>query len=105
MATVEELHKQILNTITNLRSNQKQPYEDTTYCIISKTIKSLNKETLQETLNKLVNNKKLKIKLHSGKKFYYVKNDSFHKGKNKYQVIENDKDLFKSSSDTETLLQ
>ena len=75
-----------------------------TQFIASKTkpTKSLNKKTLQEALNKLVNSKKLKIKLRNGKNVYYIENDSFHEDKNKYQVIENVKDLF--TSDHETLL-
>ena len=87
-----------------MRSSKKQPNEDTIYWFISKTktTKSLNKETLQEALNKLVNSKKLKVKLHNGKNSYYIENDSFHKGKNIDQVIENVKDLF--TSDHETLL-
>ena len=91
MATVEELEEQIFNPVTSLRNSKKQPNEDTIYCIISKTktTKSLNKETLQETLNKLVNSKKLKVKLHNGKNLYYVENDSCHEDINKYQVIEN----------------
>ena len=74
-----------------MRNSKKQPNEDTVYCIISKTktINSLNKETLQEALNKLVNSKKLKVKLHNGKNSYYIENDSFHEDKNKDQVIEN----------------
>ena len=74
-----------------MRNSKKQPNEDTVYCIISKTktTKSLNKETLQEALNKLVNSKKLKVKLHNGKNSYYIENDSFHEDKNKDQVIEN----------------
>ena len=67
MATVEELEEQIFNTITSLRNSKGQPNEHTIYCITSKTktTKSLNKETLQEALNKLVNSKKLKLKLHN----------------------------------------
>ena len=57
------------------------------------TTKSLNKETLQETLNKLA-------KLHDGKNSYYVENDSFHEDINKDQVIENVKDLFTSDHET-----
>ena len=56
MATVEELEEQIFDTITSLRNSKKQPNEDTIYYTISKT-KSLNKETLRETLNKLVSSK------------------------------------------------
>ena len=102
MTTVEELEEQIFNTITNLRNNKKQPNEDTIYSIISKTktTKSLSKETLQEALNKLVNSKKLKVKLHNGKNSYYIENDSFHEDKNKDQVIENVKDLFTSDHET-----
>ena len=63
MAIVEELEEQIFDTITSLRNSKKQPNEDTIYCTISKTkiTKSLNKETLQEALNKLVSSKKLKV--------------------------------------------
>ena len=73
-----------------------------TQFIASKTkpTKSLNKETLQEALNKLVNSKKLKVKLHNGKNSYYIENDSFHEDKNKDQVIENVKDLFTSDHET-----
>ena len=102
MATVEELEPQIFNTITSLRNRKKQPNEDTIYCIISKTktTKSLNKETLQETLHKLVDSKKLKVTLHKGKNSYYIENDSFHEDKNNDQVIENVKDLFTSDHET-----
>ena len=102
MTTVEELEEQIFNTITSLRNSKKQPNEDTIYYIISKTktTKSLNKETLQEALNKLVSSKKLKVKLHNGKNSYYTENDSFHEDKNKGQPIENVKDFFTSDQET-----
>ena len=85
-----------------MRNSKKQPNEDKIYCIISKTktTKYLNKETLQEALNELVNSKKLKVKLHNGKNSYYIENDSFHEDKNKDQVIENVKDLFTSDYET-----
>ena len=104
MAIVEELEEQIFNTITSLRNSKKQPNEDIIYFILSKTetTKSLNKETLQEVLNKLVNSKKLKVKLQNGKNSYYIENDSFHDDKNKDKITENVKDLF--TSDHETLL-
>ena len=104
MAIVEELEEQIFNTITSLRSSKKQPNEDIIYFILSKTetTKSLNKETLQEVLNKLVNSKKLKVKLQNGKNSDYIENDSFHEDKNKDKITENVKDLF--TSDHETLL-
>ena len=57
----------------------------------------MNKETLQEALNKLVNNKKVKAKLHNAKNSYYIENDSFHEDKNNDQVIDNVKDLFTSA--------
>ena len=64
MATAQDLEQQIFNTITSLRNRKKQPNEDKIYCNISKTkTKSVNKETLQEALNKLVNSKKLKVKI------------------------------------------
>ena len=56
------LKEQIFNTIVSLRNGTKQPNEDTIYCILS-----LNKERLQETLNKLVNSEKVKVKLRNGK--------------------------------------
>ena len=85
-----------------MRNRKKQPNEDTIYCIISKTetTKSLKKETLQEALNKLVNSKKLKVKLHSGKNSYYIENNSFHENIINDQVIENVKDLFTSDHET-----
>ena len=99
---MEELEEQILNLITSLRNSKKQPNEDTIYCIISKTktTKSLNKETLQEALNKLVNSKKLKVKLHNRKNSYSIENDSFHEDKNNDQVTENVKGLFTSDLET-----
>ena len=102
MATVEELEEQIFDTITSLRSSEKQPNEDTIYCTISKTkaTKSLNKETLQKALNKLVSSKKLEVKLHNGKNSYYIENGSFHEDKNKYQEIEDVTDLFTSDHET-----
>ena len=74
MTIVEELEQQIFNTITSLGNRKKQPNEDTIYYIISKTktTKSMNKETLQEALNELVNSKNLKVKLRNGKKSYYI---------------------------------
>ena len=64
MATAQDLEQQIFNTITSLRNRKKQPNEDKIYCNISKTkTKSVNEETLQEVLNKLVNSKKLKVKI------------------------------------------
>ena len=38
MATVEEFEQQIFNTITSLRNRKKRPNEDTSYCIISKSL-------------------------------------------------------------------
>ena len=74
MTIVGELEQRIFNTITCLGNRKKQPNEDTIYYIISKTktTKSMNKETLQEALNELVNSKKLKVKLRNGKKSYYI---------------------------------
>ena len=74
MTIVGELEQRIFNTITCLGNKKKQPNEDTIYYIISKTktTKSMNKETLQEALNELVNSKKLKVKLRNGKKSYYI---------------------------------
>ena len=60
----------------------------------------MNKETLQEALKELVSSKKLKVKLHNGKNSYYIENDSFHEDKNKYQEIEDVKDLFTSDHET-----
>ena len=102
MATVEELEEQIFDTITSLRNSKKQPNEDTIYCTISKTktTKSLNKETLRETLSKLVSSKKLKVKLHNGKNSYYIENDSFHEDKSKCQEIEDAKNVFISDHET-----
>ena len=69
MATAQDLEQQIFNTIMSLRNRKKQPNEDKIYCNISKTkTKSVNKETLQEALNKLVNSKKLKVKIRYWKK-------------------------------------
>ena len=70
MATVEELEEQIFNTITSLRNSKKQPDKGTICCTISKfrATKSLNKQALQGTLNKLVKSKKLKVKLGSERK-------------------------------------
>ena len=52
MATVEQLEEQIFDTITSLRNSN----EASIYCTISKTktTKSLNKETLRESLNRLL---------------------------------------------------
>ena len=96
MTTLEELEEQIFDTITSLRNSKKQPNEDTIYCTISKT-KTLNKEILRQALNKLVSSKKMKVKLHNGKNSYYIENNSFHEDKNKYQEIEDVKDLFTSN--------
>ena len=102
MTIVGELEQRIFNTITSLGNRKKQPNEDTIYYIISKTetTKSMNKETLQEALNELVNSKKLKVKLRNGKKSYYIENDSFHKDKNNDQVIENIEVLFTFDHET-----
>ena len=102
IATVEELEEQIFDTITTLRNSKKQLKEDTIYCTISKTktTKSLNKETLREALNNLVSSKKLKVKLHNGRNSHYIENDSFHEDRNKYQEIEDVKDLFRSDHET-----
>lgn len=102
MATVEKLENQILNTIRKLGKNKKQPNEHTVYHVILQSLQSLSKEKLQETLNKPINDKKLKIKLHNGKNSYYIENKSCHEDKSNGHVIENVKDL--STSDTETPL-
>ena len=102
MATVEELEEQIFDTIKSLRNSKKQPNEDTIYCTISvtKTTKSLNKETLRGALNKLVSSKRLKVKFNNGKNSYYIENDFFHEDKNKYQEIEDIKNLLTSDHET-----
>ena len=60
----------------------------------------MNKKTLREALSKLVSSKKLKVKLQNGKNSYYIENDSFHEDKNKYQEIEDVKELLISDRET-----
>ena len=50
---------------SNTRNNNKQPNEDKIYHFIPKTTKTVSKKTL----NKLINNKSLKIKLRDAKHF------------------------------------
>ena len=93
----KELEKQIFQTIKSLRNSKKQPNEDSVYWIISKTkkTKSLNKETLQETLNKPVNSKKVKVKYTTEKIRITQKMIPSPKDQ-----IENFKDLFTSDHET-----
>ena len=65
MAVVQGLENQILHTFTNTRNNNKHPIKDKIYHFVPKTTKTVNKKTL----DKFINNKSLKIKLHDGKKF------------------------------------
>ena len=60
------------DTISTLRSNNKQPKEDAIYSLISSKLESLSKDQLEERLNYLVNEEKLKNKPHNGKSSYYL---------------------------------
>ena len=53
--------------IKGLRSIKKQPNENAIYSLISSILESLSKDQLEERLNYLVNEEKLKNKPHKGK--------------------------------------
>ena len=53
--------------IKGLRSIKKQPNENAIYSLISFILESLSKDQLEERLNYLVNEKKLKNKPRKGK--------------------------------------
>ena len=74
MAVVQGLENQIFHNSTNTRNNNKQPNEDKIYHFIPKTTKTVSKKTL----NKLINSKSLKIKLHDGKSSPYIGNKTWH---------------------------
>ena len=66
---MEQLDNLIYDTISTLRSNKKQPNENAIYSLISK-LESLSKDQLEERLNCLVKEEKLKHKPHNGKNSY-----------------------------------
>ena len=69
---MEQLDNLIYDTISKLRSNKKQPNENAIYSLISSKLESLSKDQLEERLSYLVNEEKLKNKLHNGKSSYYL---------------------------------
>ena len=69
---MEQLDNLIYDTISTLRSNKKQPNENAIYSLISSKLESLSKDQLEERLNCLVNEEKLKSKPHNGKNSYYL---------------------------------
>lgn len=73
MAAVVSLENWILNTNTIWKNNKKQPKEDTVYNVISSTINLLYIEKLQETFNKLINDKMLTIRLHNEIQRIFIK--------------------------------
>ena len=64
--------KQSFSLCVSLRSNKKQPNENTIYSLISPKLESLSKDQLEERLNCLVIEENLKNKPHNGKNFYYI---------------------------------
>ena len=68
---MEQLDTLIFNAIESLRTNKKQPNEDTLFTTISKELTLLTKEQLNERLNNLLDNNKLSNKPHGGKNSYY----------------------------------
>ena len=63
-----------MNRLTIEKKFFSNPRRTQIIALYLKTTKSLNKDTL----SKPVNNKKQKIKLHSGKNLHCVENDYFH---------------------------
>ena len=64
--------KQSFSLCVALRSNKKQLNENTIYSLISSKSESLSKDQLEERLNFLVIEEKLKNKPNNGKNSYYV---------------------------------
>ena len=65
---MEQLDKLMYNIISTLTSNKKQPNKNVIYFLISSKLELLSKDLLQERLNCLANEEKLKNKPHNGKK-------------------------------------
>ena len=61
-----------MEQLDNLRSNKNHPNENVIYSVISYKLESLSKDQLEERLNCLVNEEKLKNKPHNGKSSYYL---------------------------------
>ena len=72
---MEQLGNLIYDAISKLRSNKKQPNENTIYSLISSNSKSLSKEQLEEPLNCFVNEEKLENKPHNALNSYYIETD------------------------------
>ena len=63
---MEQLDSHIVNAITKLRNNKKQPNENSIYNYILKTVESLTTEQLGNRLRDLIKANKLENKPHSG---------------------------------------
>ena len=62
----------MFNAITKLRSNKKQPNENSIYNYIFKTVESLTTEQLEDRPRDLIKANKLENKPHSGRNSYFI---------------------------------
>ena len=69
---MEKLDSSIIEAITKLRNNKKQPNENNIYTLILKDAKSLAKKDLEERLMTLTKENKILNKPYGGKNSYFT---------------------------------
>ena len=90
---MEKLDSSIIEAITKLTNNKKQPNENNIYTLISKDAKSLAKKDLEERLMTLTKDNKIINKPYGGKNSYFTIEEE--SDKNSFVTIEFIKEIFK----------
>ena len=90
---MEKLDSSIIEAITKLRNNKKQPNENNIYTLILEDAKSLAKKDLEERLMTLTKENKIINKPYGGKNSYFTIEEE--SDKNSFVTIEFIKEIFK----------
>ena len=90
---MEKLDSFIIEAITKLRNNKKQPNENNIYTLILKDAKSLAKKDLEERLMTLTKENKILNKPYGGKNSYFTIEEE--SDNNSFVTIEFVKEIFK----------
>ena len=90
---MEKLDSSIIEAITNLRNNKKQPNENNIYTLILKDAKSLAKKDLEKSLMTLTKESKIINKPYGGKNSYFTIEEE--SDKNSFVYIEFIKEILK----------
>ena len=90
---MEKLDSSIIEAITKLRNNKKQPNENNIYTLILKDAKSLAKKDLEERLMTLTKENKIINKPYGGRNSYFTIEEE--SDKNSFVTIEFIKEIFK----------